>query len=56
MKVKAKTRGEWPTNVWHEDGDVFEYDGPTKKGGKEYFPKWMTRVTTTIKQHPSTDD
>ena len=50
MKVKATRRGEWPTNVWHDDGDVFDYDGPTKKEGKEYLPKWMDKVAVAAKK------
>ena len=48
MKVKATKRGTWPANRERAVGEVFDYDGPTKKkvGGKsvDYFPTWMEKV------------
>lgn len=51
MKVKANQRGFWPHNRERQPGEVFDYDGPTKKKGKDgkdapYFPSWMTKVET----------
>lgn len=57
MKVKAIKRGTWPANRERAVGEVFDYDGPTKKkvGGKsvDYFPSWMEKVA---QPKPDPDD
>jgi len=48
MKVKAIKKGTWPANRERVIGEVFDYDGPTRKevGDKkvDYFPSWMRKL------------
>ncbi len=48
MKVRAIKRGTYPNNRERVEGEVFDYNGPTRimRGGKEvdYFPSWMERL------------
>lgn len=60
MKVKALKKGTWPANRERAVGEVFDYDGPTKKkvGGKsvDYFPSWMEKVEAPKAEKAEGDD